>query len=223
MGILCPVSRKKKETTMPQPAQDVDILCEDLWQDLPPETVQTACEFKAFTRARQVKTPVPWLRLVLLNCGLDKTLREVAGHFSVLEERLTDRSVALRLVACRPWVLAVLARMVPPLTALPVPRRFLVMDASGIQAPGARGTPYRLHLCRALVHVQATSCVRCSAWSQPKYAQTRVIISVVVRRPAGSTMARFPGTQCGAIGCSQGLLIGKRQVKRRTPPCRLTC
>lgn len=136
---------------MPQPPQDVDILFEDLLQDLPPETVHMAREFKAFTRGRKVKTPVQLLRLVLLYCGLDQSLREVAAHFSLLEEGITDSAVAARLVACRPWVRAVLARMVPPPTTLPAQRRFLVIDASGLQAPGARGTQYRLHLCMDLV------------------------------------------------------------------------
>lgn len=135
---------------MPQPPQDVDTLFEDLLQDLPPETVELAREFKAFTRARKVKTPAQLLRLVLLYCGLDKTLREVAGHFSLLEERITDSAVALRLVACRPWVRALLARMLPTPSTLPQ-RRFLLIDGSGIQAPGARGTQYRLHLCLELV------------------------------------------------------------------------
>jgi hypothetical protein len=58
MGILFPLVPKKKETTMPQPPQDVDTVFEDLLQDLPAETVQLAREFKAFTRARKVKTPV---------------------------------------------------------------------------------------------------------------------------------------------------------------------
>jgi hypothetical protein len=151
MGILFPVSRKKKETTMLQPPQDGDTLFEDVLQDLPPETVEMAREFKAFSRARKVKTPAPLLRLVLLYCGLDKSLRAVAGHFSVLEERITDSAVAARLEACQPWVRAVLTRMVPPPSALPAPRRFLVSEGSGIQAPGARGTQYRLHLCMDLV------------------------------------------------------------------------
>ena len=124
---------------MLQPPQDVDTLFEDLLQDLPHETMQMAREFKAFTRARKIKTPVQLLRLVLLYCGLDKSLREVAGHFSLLVERITDSAVAERLAACRPWVRAVLARMVSPLSALPAQRRFLVIDASGIQAPGAAG------------------------------------------------------------------------------------
>lgn len=136
---------------MPQPPQDVDTLFEDLLQDLPPETVSMAREFKAFTRARKVKTPVQLLRLVLLYCGLDKSLREVAGSCTLLVESITDSSVAERLAACRPWVRALLAQMVRCSTTLPAQRRFLVIDGRGIQAPGARGTQYRLHLCMDLV------------------------------------------------------------------------
>ena len=150
-GPLVPVSLKKKEMTMPQPPHAVDTLFEDLVQDLPPETVAMAREFKAFTRVRKGKPPVQLLRLVLLTCGLDKSLREVAGHFTLWVERITDSAVAERLVACRPWVRALLAQMVRCPTELPAQRRVLVVDASGIQAPGAHGTQYRLHLCRDLV------------------------------------------------------------------------
>lgn len=138
---------------MLQPPQDVDTLFEDLLQDLPQETVQMAREFKAFTRARKIKTPVQLLRLVLLYCGLDQSLREVAGHLTLLVERITESAVAERLAACRPWVRALLPRLLgrPVLEALPPQRRFLVIDGSGVQAPGARGTQYRLHLCMELV------------------------------------------------------------------------
>lgn len=127
---------------MPQPSPDIDILFDDLLQDLPPETAQMAREFKAFTRSRKITTPVQLLRVVLLYCGLDKSLREVAGHFTLLVERITDTSVAERLAACRPWVRALLTHMLPRpgLATLSAPHRFLVIDASGIQAPGARGT-----------------------------------------------------------------------------------
>ena len=82
---------------MLQPSPDVDTLFEDLWQDLPPETTQMAREFKAFTRVRKMKTPVQLLRVVLRYCGLDKSLREVAGHVTLLVERITDTAVAERL------------------------------------------------------------------------------------------------------------------------------
>ena len=87
---------------MPLPLTDADTLFEQLLQDLPPETIPLAREFKAFARAKKVKTPEQLLRLVLLYCGLDKPLREVAGTFTVLYESITDQSVAERLRACGP-------------------------------------------------------------------------------------------------------------------------
>jgi hypothetical protein len=72
-----------------------------------------AREFKAFVRAKKVKTPVQLLRVVFLYCGLDKPLREVAGTFTSLYESITDQSVAERLRACGPWVKAMLRRMLP--------------------------------------------------------------------------------------------------------------
>jgi hypothetical protein len=66
--------------------------------------------------------------------------------------------MAERLAACWPWARALLAQMLPrlDLALLSAPRRFLVLDASGIQAPGARGTQYRLHLCMEMVTLTST-------------------------------------------------------------------
>ena len=91
---------------MQLPLTDPDTLFEELLQDLPPETVQMAREFKAFVRAKKVKTPEQLLRVVFLYCGLDKPLREVAGTFTALYESITDQAVAERLRACGPWVQA---------------------------------------------------------------------------------------------------------------------
>ena len=41
-----------------------------------------------------------------------------------------------------------------PVDALPPGRRFVVIDASSIQAPGATGTDYRLHMAMDLVSLQ---------------------------------------------------------------------
>ena len=70
---------------------DPDTLFEELLQDLPPETMQMAREFKAFVRAKKVQTPAQLLRVVFLYCGLDKPLREVAGTFTALYESITDQ------------------------------------------------------------------------------------------------------------------------------------
>src|SRR5215470_16088982 len=141
---------------MQLPLTDPDTLFEELLQDLPPETAQMAREFKAFVRAKKVKTPAQLLRVVFLYCGLDKSLREVAGTFTALYETITDQAVAERLRACGPWVQALLRRMLP-LTqgdTLPAGRRFVVIDASSIQAPGATGTDHRLHIAMDLWSLQ---------------------------------------------------------------------
>jgi hypothetical protein len=112
--------------------------------------------FKAFVRAKKVKTPAQLLRVVFLYCGLDKSLREVAGTFTALYASITDPAVAERLRACGPWVQALLRQMFPMATveSLPAGRRFVVLDASSIQAPGATGTDHRLHIAMDLVSLQ---------------------------------------------------------------------
>jgi len=141
---------------MPLPLTDPDTLFEELLQDLPAASVQMARACKAFVRAKKVKTPAQLLRMVFLYCGLDKPLREVAGTFTALYESMTDQSVAERLRACGPWVQAMLRQMVPMAAVEPLPsgRRFVVIDASSIQAPGATGTDHRLHLAMDLVSLQ---------------------------------------------------------------------
>src|SRR5512147_2666758 len=129
----------------------VDTQFETLLQDLPVDLVASAREFRAFTRARKIKTPQELLRVVLLYCGLDQSLRTVAGNLTLLEERITDSSVRARLQACEPWVKALLLQLLPSLPALPAGYRLSVIDGSSVEAPGADGTDYRLHLRLELV------------------------------------------------------------------------
>lgn len=104
-----------------------------------------ARDFKAFVRAKKVKTPEPLLRVVFFSCGLDKPWREVAGTCTALDESITDPSVAERLRACGPWVQALLRQMLPmsAVETLPPGRRCGVIDGSRMQAPGAQGTDHR--------------------------------------------------------------------------------
>jgi hypothetical protein len=80
-------------------------------------------------------------------------LREVAGTLTALYESITEQSVAERLRACGPWVQTLLQRMLPrsSVSTLPSGLRFVVIAASSIQAPGATGTDYRLHLAMDLL------------------------------------------------------------------------
>jgi len=141
---------------MQLPLTDPDTLFEELLQDLPAESVQMARACKAFVRAKKVKTPAQLLRVVFFYCGLDKPLREVAGTFTALYESMTDQSIAERLRACGPWVQAMLRQMLPMAAVEPLPsgRRFVVIDASSMQAPGATGTDHRLHLAMDLLALQ---------------------------------------------------------------------
>src|SRR5215470_7722282 len=152
---MCPCHPQETHT-MQLPLTDPDTLFEELLQDLPTETAQMAREFKAFVRAKKVKTPAQLLRVVFLYCGLDKSLREVAGTCTVLYESMTDQAVAERLRACGPWVQAMRRRMRPlsAVDTVPPGRRFVVIDASSMQAPGATGTAYRLHIAMDLVSLQ---------------------------------------------------------------------
>src|SRR5512147_2201971 len=110
----------------------VDTQFEALLQEFPLDLVASAREFRAFTRARKIKTPQELLRLVLLYCGLDQALRTVAGNLTLLGERLTDSSVKARLQAWEPWVKALLPLLLPPLPALPTGSRLSVIDGSSV-------------------------------------------------------------------------------------------
>lgn len=144
---------------MQQPSRDPDTLFEELLQDLPPEIERWAREFKAFTRARKVKTPRQLLRLVFLYCGMDQSLREVAGTFTLLEEQITDTSVAERLAVCGPWIRALLSSMLKTPSVDPQANgmRFVVVDASVVSAPGGTGKRYRLHLCLDVIGCEVRS------------------------------------------------------------------
>ena len=57
---------------------------EELLRELPEDLRELAREFKAFARSRKISTPEELLRLVFLYCGVDGSLREVAGIVTLL-------------------------------------------------------------------------------------------------------------------------------------------
>ena len=140
---------------MSLPFGSVDTTFERFLQELPADFRELAIEFKAFTRSRKIKTPEQLLQVVLNYCGIDRVLRETAGSFTLLEERITDTAIQKRLKACAPWVKALLGRMWGA-AAAPLMEghlRFVVVDGSTVQGPGAKGTEYRLHLAVDLVRL----------------------------------------------------------------------
>ena len=136
------------------PKFEIDLIL----QDLPPDALELAREAGAFLRSRQIDSPAELMRAVFLYCGLDQSLREVAGTFTLLGDRITDEGIRKRLNACGPWVKAVLSQMLPArnLDNLPDGLRFLVFDGSTVQAPGATGTDYRIHAGIDLVTLEIT-------------------------------------------------------------------
>ena len=133
---------------MSLPFGTVDTTFERFLQELPADFRELAFEFKAFTRGRQIKTPEQLLQVVMNYCGIDLVLRETAGNFTLLEERISDTAIQKRLKACGPWVKALLGRLLGTAAAplLEGHLRFVVGDGSTVQGPGAKGTEHRLHL-----------------------------------------------------------------------------
>lgn len=106
-----------------------------------------AREFQAFVRARVIKSPTQLLRLVFLYCGLDESLRTVSVNSAQLGQALTDQAVRERLIACSPWLTALLRQMLPaPPETSQVGKRLILVDGSVVQAPGAKTSDYRVHL-----------------------------------------------------------------------------
>lgn len=62
-------------------------------QALPTAYHQQAYKFKAFARARKIKSPLQLLQLVLAYCGLDWSLHSCAGEVAQMQGYLSDTAV----------------------------------------------------------------------------------------------------------------------------------
>jgi hypothetical protein len=138
------------------------ISLDDLIKNLPIDYEKTAIETKAFLRARKIKTPLDLMHLVLMFSGLDMALREVAGNFTLISERISDTAIQNRLEACTPWLKMVLEQMwFADIKKIPGNLRIILIDGSSLSVPGAKGTSYRLHLAidlvnLSIVHIEVT-------------------------------------------------------------------
>ena len=138
---------------MSLPLGHTDTTFEPFLPELPEDYWELAIEFKAFCRSRKIKSPAQWLQGVRCYCGIDQVLRETAGNFTWWEERISDTAIHNRLKAGVPWVKALLSRMMGA-AAEPLIQghlRFLIVEGSTVQGPGAKGPWYRLHLAIDLV------------------------------------------------------------------------
>lgn len=147
---------------MQKPFPTPDTIFAELLKDLPKETEQLARDFKAFARARKIKTVAELMRIVLLFSGLDLSEREIAANVVLVNpeiESLTDQSVRDRLEACLPWLQALLPSLIKPtpLPELPAGIQLRVIDASDITAPGQIKVTWRIHLMIDLVSLRMTA------------------------------------------------------------------
>jgi Transposase DDE domain len=144
--------------TKPSPSPDPNTIFAELLQDLPLETAVLAREFKAFTRARKIESPEQLLRVVLLFAALDYSEREVAANLTLTSpaiSKFSGQAVRDRLIACLPWLQALLPKIIqrPAPPSLPLGMRLLALDASEISAPAERGT-WRLHALMDVASLQ---------------------------------------------------------------------
>ena len=140
---------------MSLPFGHVDTTFESFLQELPEDYQELAIEFKAFTRSRKIQSPAQLMQVVMSYCGIDEVLRETAGHFTLLEQRISDTAIHNRLKGCGPWVKVLLSRMMGEAAKpwLEGNLRFILVDGATVQGPGATGTQYRLHLAIDLVRL----------------------------------------------------------------------
>lgn len=144
---------------MLKPSPDPNTIFAELLQDLPPDLAILAHQFKAFARARKIKTPAQLMRVILLFAGLDFSEREIAANLVLVDptiKKISDQAVHDRLRACLPWMQALLPKLIQgePLPSFPSGLRLLVIDASDITAPGQTKTTWRLHIVMDAVSLQ---------------------------------------------------------------------
>ncbi len=128
---------------LPPPCPEASF--EAFLNELPEDCLEMAYAFKAFARSRKVRTPAELLQLAMLYCGLDAALREAAGDFALLRQRITDTAVRKRLMACGPWLKALLRRMMPGLAAPAVAFRLLAVDSTALTGVAPDGVAFRVH------------------------------------------------------------------------------
>jgi hypothetical protein len=123
---------------------------EKLLQRLPQGWEELAVETRAFTRARQIKSPKDLLRAVFAYAVADYSLREVAALLTQEQHWISDQGLHARLANCGCWLETLLAEMLcdkVKRVEVATQRRVKLVDATILNCPAARGTDYRLHLC----------------------------------------------------------------------------
>ena len=110
-------------------------------QVLPGNYQQQAYRQGAFARARKFASPRQLLQTLLVYCAMDFSLRACAGQFAGRQGYISDTAILKRFRRCVPWVQALAAQVMAPARRLiEGGLRFVVIDGSTVQSPGAKGT-----------------------------------------------------------------------------------
>jgi hypothetical protein len=111
---------------------------------------ETARQFKAFFRARGIKSPSDLLRLALVYAGGNSLLGSSAWAKASAIAQVSGPALYKRLGKAADWLQFIARRLVketrPQISGTWKGRRLRVIDASSICHPGADRTSYRLHL-----------------------------------------------------------------------------
>lgn len=85
---------------------------------------------------------------------MDFSLRTCAGKFAGQHGYISDTAILKRFRGCLPWIRSLTAQVMAPAQHLIAGGlRFVVIDGSTVQSPGATGTSYRLHIAVDLVRL----------------------------------------------------------------------
>ncbi len=123
-------------------------------QVLPPNYQDQAYQLRAFSRARKFASPRQLLQILLIYCAMDFSLRACAGKFAGQQGYISDTAILKRFRGCLPWIKSLAAQVMAPAQRLiEGGLRFVAIDGSTVQSPGAEGTSYRLHLAVDLVRL----------------------------------------------------------------------
>lgn len=124
-------------------------------QALPGNYQQQAYQQGAFARARKFASPRQLLQILLIYCSMDFSLRACAGKFAAQQGYISDTAILKRFRGCLPWIKSLASQvMVPAQRLIEGGLRFVVIDGSTVQSPGATGTSYRLHLAVDLIRLR---------------------------------------------------------------------
>jgi hypothetical protein len=141
----------------------IDVNVDEMIQRLP-EGYEKACrERKAMERARQIKSPIELIRLVLMYlCGGYSQL-EMSVIASGLRIQVSDVGFLKKFAKCKEWLAWIVSAIIPrPIIEYPIPKAaqgfmLVALDASDVSEKGRSGRTFRLHYAIDILKMMGVS------------------------------------------------------------------